>query len=102
MYDLVIRNAKIAPRHEIVERRTTAIGLRTVSSLLRTQGIGDLYRIYLTAERDGLEYHGATIPADFNVESTELFDPVYMRALFDAGYERAKDGYPWEDEPPGF
>ncbi len=72
-----------------------------MDSLLRTQGIGDLYRIYLTAVRDGLEYHGATIPADFDTESTELFDPVYMRELFNLGYERAREGYPWYEQPPG-
>lgn len=97
----VIRNAQIAPRHRTIERRATAIGLRTVGSLIRTQGIGDLYRIYLTAERDGLAYHGAIIPDDFTLEATEMFDPVYMRALFELGYELAREGYPWSEAPPG-
>ena len=75
--------------------------MRTVGSLIRTQGIGDLYRIYLTAERDGLDYHGAIIPDDFTLEAAEMFDPMYMRALFELGYELAREGYPWSEAPPG-
>jgi len=46
-----------------------SIGLRSVSSLIRTQGIGDLDRIYLEAQRDGLDFHLAYIPDDFNAKS---------------------------------
>ena len=42
----------------------------------------------------------AYIPADFDVEADEAFDPKYMQALFDLGYQLAKDGYPWSKEPP--
>lgn len=97
----VIRNARIEPTHEIIERRSTDIGFRTIESLLRTQGLGDLYRIYLAAELDGLEYHGAAIPEDFTETSAEFFDPVYMQKLFDLGFELARDGYPWSERPPG-
>jgi hypothetical protein len=97
----VIRNARIAPMHESVERRIPAIGFRTIRSLLRTQGLGDLYRIYLASERDGLEYHGASIPDDFTETPTEFFDLVYMQKLFELGYELARGGYPWSEQPPG-
>ena len=63
--------------------------------------VADLYRIYTTAQRDGLEYHGAAIPDDFTLEATEMFDPVYMGELFNLGYERARVGYPWTEHPPG-
>ncbi len=97
----VIRNAKIVPSHETIERRIPAIGFRKIASLLRTQGLGDLYRIYLTSERDGLAYHGASIPDDFTETSTEFFDTVYMQKLFALGYELARGGYPWSEQPPG-
>ncbi|MBW2327995.1 MAG: hypothetical protein JRF45_16350 [Deltaproteobacteria bacterium] len=53
--------------------------------------IGDLYRIYLSAQRDGMDYNVAFIPSDFN-----------MGKLFDLGYKMAQNGYPWEKAPPGF
>ena len=97
----VIRNARLEPTHEVIERRTMDIGFRTIESLLRTQGLGDLYRIYLASEVDGLAYHGAAIPDDFTETSAEFFDSVYMQKLFDLGYELALGGYPWSERPPG-
>ena len=35
------------------------------------------------------------------MESTEKFDPDYMRALFDVGYELGSSGDPRNDSPPG-
>ena len=31
-----------------------------------------------------------------------MFDPEYMRKLFDLGYQMAKAGYPWNKAPPSF
>ena len=74
----------------------------TISTLIRTQGIGDLYRIYLGAQRDGMDYNLAFIPSDFEEKPKESFDPEYMSKLFDFGYRMAMDGYPWTKAPPGF
>ena len=74
----------------------------SINSLIRTQGIGDTYRIYLDCERDGIDFHLATIPEDFDLKPKEDFDPVYMSRLFDLGYQMAKNGYPWHRAPPGF
>jgi hypothetical protein len=60
-----------------------------------------MYRIYLGVKRDGLDYHLAYIPADFDIEYKEPFDPVYMNKLFELGYDMAKKGYPWKTAPPG-
>ncbi len=98
----VIRNAQLASVHMEVPRKLLPILGRTIDALIKTQGIGDLYRIYLGCKRDGLEYRLAYIPPDFDAVSTEPFDPVYMRKLFDLGFEQAKNGYPWADSPPGF
>lgn len=69
--------------------------------MIKTQGIGDLFRIYVGAERDGMDYNLAYIPGDFVAESESPFDPVYMRKLFDFAYSLAKSGYPWVKDPPG-
>ncbi len=98
----IIRNARLDPDWADVERRTFSIAGRAISSLIHTQGIGDLYRIYLTTQRDGLEYNLAFIGPDFAMKHDAEFDPVFMRALYDYGYGLAKDGYPWRKSPPGF
>lgn len=98
----VIRNASWDPEWKSVEPALMPIAGRSVSSLLRTQGIGDAYRIHLEAQRDGLNFNLASIPSDFTYESKETFDPEMMRELYNVGYEMAKNGYPWQKTPPGF
>jgi hypothetical protein len=98
----IIRNARLDADWAQVQRRTLSIVQRAISSLIQTQGFGDLYRIYATAQRDGLDYHLAFIPPSFNAPHKEDFDPVYMGKLFEVGYQLAKDGYPWLDAPPNF
>lgn len=98
----VIRNARLDPDWASVERQTLSITGRAISSLIHTQGIGDLYRVYLIANRDGADFNLAFVPADFTVPHREEFDTEFMRALYQRGYEMAVDGYPWEKTPPGF
>lgn len=98
----VIRNSRIDPDWGEVERQTLPIAGKAIASLLRTQGIGDLYRIYIDTQRDGVDYNLAYIPASFKVVSKETFDKNYMNKLFDLGYEQALSGYPWLKTPPGF
>lgn len=98
----VIRNAFLEPDHQGIRRSVVPIASRSISNLIRTQGIGDLYQIYALSQRDGNDFNLAYIPSDFGEETAEGFDPVYMTKLFDFGYELARTGYRWEKAPPGF
>ena len=91
----LIRNSRLAPRWESVPPRVAPIVSRTISSLIRTQGIGDLAQIYLTAERAGMGFNLARVPADFDLEPKELFDPEYMKALFERGVAAGRDESSW-------
>ncbi|MBV8095853.1 MAG: hypothetical protein JO110_22005 [Acetobacteraceae bacterium] len=64
--------------------------------------MGDLYRIYLAAQRDGIDFNLAYIPSSFNVPLPQPFDTHYMSELFKVGYELAAKGYPWSKAPPGY
>ena len=57
----VIRNAFLEPDYQGVKRNVLPIALRTVDSLIRTQGIGDLYQIYTLCKRDGNDFNLAYI-----------------------------------------
>ena len=98
----VIRNARLDPDWAQVERATLSIMSRAVSSLIQTQGVGDLYRIYLTAQRDGVDFNLAYIPETFTTQLNEPFETSYMRELFAVGYDLAVKGYPWAKVPPGY
>ncbi|NOR39929.1 MAG: patatin, partial [Gammaproteobacteria bacterium] len=98
----VIRNSFLDPDYQGMKRSVFPIATRTIDSLIRTQGVGDLYQIYALCRRDGNEFNLAYIPSDFTDDPTEGFDPVYMSKLLDRGYQMALHGYPWENAPPGF
>src|SRR5215813_3019419 len=98
----LIRNARLDPDWASVDRRTLDIVDRAVSSLINSQGVGDLYRIYLTTQRDGIDYNLAYIGREFDVPDKEEFDTAYMQQLFAYGYKLAQGGYPWQKHPPGF
>lgn len=98
----IIRNARLDPEWASVERRTMSIAERAIASLIHTQGIGDLYKVYVISQRDGADFNLAHIPADFDAPHRWEFDTEYMRALFQRGYDMAAGGYPWEKIPPGF
>ena len=98
----VIRNSFLDPDYQGIKRNVLPIASRTIDSLIRTQGIGDLYQIYVLCRRDGNDFNLAYIPSDFTDKPAEGFDPVYMQKLLDRGYQMALEGYPWEKAPPGF
>jgi hypothetical protein len=98
----VIRNARQDADWAQVERKTLSIAGRAVASLIHAQGIGDLYRIYATAQRDGVDFNLAFIPSTFDFPHKEEFDNAYMRKLYDVGYDFAAKGAPWAKVPPGF
>ena len=90
----VIRNASLEPTWLPVERRTINIAARAIDSLITTQGFGDLYRIFVTTQNDGLDFNLAYMDADFVYENKkENFETAYMKALYDYGYRLGRAGY---------
>jgi predicted acylesterase/phospholipase RssA len=98
----VIRNGRLNPETEPVRDRTLSIASRSISTLIKNQGIGDLYRLHSFARRNNMRFKLSYIPADFKNTSTEVFDKVYMKKLFDLGYRLGSTGYKWKTTPPGF
>ena len=96
----IIRNGRVAPEYKVVKAKTLSIAGRAVSSLIKSQGVGDLYELYVFAKKNGIDYNVAYIPGDFHDTSTQSFDPVYMTKLYDLGFRMAQAGYPWEKKPP--
>ena len=97
----IIRNGKITPQFSVTTPKVLPIAARSISTLIKAQGTGDLYEIYLTAKRDGVDYNLAYIPADFSVQSKSPFDKTYMNALYQLGYSLGRAGYKWQKVPPG-
>ena len=96
----VVRNAKLGPVYDTVKPNTLAIGARSLFTMTKSQAIGDLNHIYAMTQRDGAEFRLASIPMSFSETSSQPFDPVYMKALFETGYAMGLDGNAWVRTPP--
>lgn len=96
----IIRNSHLDPRWMQTSNKALPIAGRSLATLIRMQGASDLFRIFLLARRDGIDFNLAYIPDDFNAPQKEIFDPEYMQDLFNLGYRMGRDGYSWSKVPP--
>jgi len=96
----ILCNARLDPEWGEVERRTLSITFKSIATLLEYHVIGDMYRIYAITKRDGTDFNLAYIPSTFKVPRTKEFDTVYMRQLYQFGFEQEATGYSWAKVPP--
>jgi len=97
----IIRNDRMLAEYKTTRARLKPLASRSIDSLIRTQGIGDLFRLYVTAQNNKFHYYLAHVPNDFHRETDEMFDPDYMRPLYQIGHEQGKLGGCWYSTPPG-
>ena len=98
----IIRNGRASPTPENIERKTLSIAGRAVQTMIASNGVGDLYRIYTTTRRDRIDFNLALIGNDFTYPYTTPFDQTYMVKLFEHGVSKGIMGNQWLKAPPGF
>jgi hypothetical protein len=98
----IIRNSQIQSSPKIVPRKILAIGGRAIDTMIKSSGVGDLYRIYAFAQREQVEFRYVDVPASFEFTAEQDFDTAEMNRLFDTGYRLATSGDPWRKLPPGY
>jgi predicted acylesterase/phospholipase RssA len=96
----VIRNGSVEPRWLSVERRTTKVARRALETLIVAQGVNDLYRLEVAAEREGEDFNVAYIDANFDYPHPTEFAPDFVRHLFQYSNSLALGGYPWRKALP--
>ena len=92
----VVKNGKLTPEYEAVQANTLAISARSLFTVTKSQSIGDINRIYATAERDDAEFRLAAIPASFAVEGdrgvrSRLHEGAVRGRLRDGPHRRSLD-----------
>ena len=97
----IIRNGKFGADPEQIPRKVLKIAGRAVSTMIKATAMGDLFRVYTIARREGLGFYYVGIPEEFEGEAKESFDPGDMRRLFDVGHELAMKGDVWRRTPLG-
>ncbi len=97
----IIRNGRLKPEPQQVERKLARIAGRAVSTMIKTAAVGDLFRMYAFTQREQLGFKYIDIPDDFESRAQEPFDPEEMGRLFETGYQLALSGDVWQTTPPG-
>jgi hypothetical protein len=98
----IVRNGKEDEGDERapVRARAVSVASTTIEALFKLSATSALYRVYVLANRNGIDFNLAAVPQDyvFDFDVTE-FDAAGMQKLFNSGYNSAKDGYEWIKSP---
>lgn len=68
-----------------------------LTAMMNVQAQNDGLRAYTLCQITGTHFHFTAIPQAFPNNSKQLFDPDYMKALFDAGFQPGCNGIPWQE-----
>ncbi len=98
----VVVDSGLQPEFDRVERTTAQILSQSVGMAVKVDTRLMLDRAYLAAKRSGIGFNVASIPPSFNAPSNGAFDPKYMKALYDLGYDLGKSPTPFETVPPPY
>jgi patatin-like phospholipase len=98
----VVVNSGLGRDFAVVDRSTPVILAHAVGMAIKADLRLLLDRTYIAAKNSGVGFNAATIPLDFNAPSRGPFDPDYMKALFQVGYDMGKSANPFSAEPPPF
>ncbi len=97
----LIRNTKIDPEYKPVDLSISDIASRSISTLIKYQGRDNLLNISNLAKRDGFDINLTHVPQSFDVALNDLFDPDYMNALYQTGYDVAVSERVWQNSLGG-
>jgi len=96
----VIANAKLSQQFEMTTPQTALVLGRSISLALQSGLRVELLLTLAAAQKQGISVSVAQIDAEFEHPSRGAFDPDYMKALYDFGVERAKQGKAFETVAP--
>jgi hypothetical protein len=98
----IVVNSGLEPEFQVVQPSTPTILAQSVGTAVMDGLRTMLDRAYVAAKNSGIGFNAATIPAGFAAPSRGPFDPKYMNALFDTGYQQGKSAAPFASEPPPY
>jgi predicted acylesterase/phospholipase RssA len=98
----IVVDSGLRPDFQVVPRSIEGILSQSVDLAVKVDTRLMLDRAYIVAKRSGVLFNVASIPDSFNVPSRGTFDPDYMRALFQVGYDLGKSATPFAAVPPPY
>ena len=98
----IIINTGLERDFTVVERFAPSILTQTVGAAIKVDTRLMIDRAFVVAKRSDVPFNVATIPPTFSHPSKGAFDPDYMAALFQTGFEQGKSAAPFSHEPPPY
>ncbi len=98
----VIRNGSTSPSRKQINRGLRSISGRAIATMLKVSGINDLYRLFLSAEHDNVDFYFVSLPTDYVRTTDEEFNEAEMNRQYQLGYKLGVEGVPWRRLPPGY
>jgi predicted patatin/cPLA2 family phospholipase len=96
----IVINAGLQPDFAVVQPSTPSILAQAVGTAVMVDLRLMLDRAFVAAKNSGIGFNVATIPAGFSAPSRGPFDPDYMKALFNAGFDQGQSENPFAGAPP--
>lgn len=95
-----IRNGFIAPEPETTKRSAIVIAKRALSSLIKSQALNDIKRIYSIARAQNAEFYWVAIPKNYKPLNEKEFNQEEMRHLFKLGVQTGLKPDMWSTADP--
>lgn len=100
----VIRNgvADEEPTRHNISPSLVLIATAMINGVFELSTGSSLYRIYVLANRYGVDFNMAALPDDLESDlDPVIFDVAQMNKIYDWAHEAARTGYDWRKFPPG-
>jgi predicted acylesterase/phospholipase RssA len=98
----IVLNSGLEPSFEVVPQSTPSILAQSVGMAVQVDTRFMVDRAFMLAKRSNVGFNVASIPPAFNTPSRGPFDPDYMKALFQTGYDLGNSATPFSAEPPRY
>jgi len=98
----VILNNTLRSDFALTERATSAVLGRAMSVGTRALTTLEIAALVQLCRRQSIDFNLTFVDEDFVLSSSSPFEPAYMAALFEYGYERAASGAAFGKAPPSF
>jgi hypothetical protein len=96
----VIIHSKLVPEFNLTGAEKIFILGRTISAAVKAGAQAELALLSTAARRDGIELNVAYVDSSFHQPAQTTFDQKQMTALFNLGFEQAKNGTAFRTQNP--
>jgi hypothetical protein len=87
----IVINGKLTPEFQMTDRTTVSILGRSIGVALKAAARAEIAAVYSVARRQGIDVSVAAVDPGFSYETHGPFDTQRMKALFDIGFEQARN-----------